>query len=188
MISDAKPAGVNAAEDPVFEWGYPGPDAADAAERCRRRATWDNVNAERALALLTAELIGLPLDDGFFRDRLPPDREYGFLLRFDREIMEENGDYRGYQLTCVGRDPDRARLMNLFAVLLGKLPLEDWVTVGSKRIAEPVRVAALYPAGDADYDEISDGGIRKAFGMVMLRASVCITPAPPRLPPAGRPG
>lgn len=168
------PAGVNADEEPLFTWGFPGVSDADRRTRLANKAALDPADVERGLTLLCGELGGFVLDRGLYRREFPMEQDEAYALRLESELPDDAPEYRSFSARFTARSPNRDRAMRTVAGLLGKLP-PVWVTVSSKRLKVPVVFASVTAEGRTSAECRTGNGKELFIAAAMLRVRVCTT-------------
>lgn len=172
---------VNAGLAPVFTWGYPGPAVMDPASRLAARRNFDPADAEKALAIWLAEVLGLRLDEGFFTGGIPSGAGEAFSAALLPAPAGKEGDYLDARAVLRGKAVSRTTLLRQCGKILALLPLRDWLTVGALPLTRPVTFCRIAPDFAGGELRIDCSGRQGFAAQIPLVLRLCVVPPEPEL-------
>lgn len=164
---------VNAAQTPQLVWGR-----VNLAEDLETRMTCANTisvaDFEHGLALLTGELAGLIVGQSIYPGEFAPGADNAFALTVTDIAPVHDWRYLAVTAKLTGKFTDRLQALSAASLLQSKLPLPEWISVGSRQIRKPLTVALLETAKPTARETVNDRGRQHAWLELELSALIAV--------------
>lgn len=179
FLSSALP--FNPELEPVFLSGYPGPSAADRAERLAARQDFCVSDTEKAFAVLCAEVLQMKFNQEIFTGHIPENIRDGCVTALLPDEPGKDCNYWNGRLSFSLRFRQREKLLQLCSRLLTVLPLVKWLSVTSALQQKPVVFCRVAVESVSPVAGVNGAGLHGYSTEIIFKLQICITPPAPEI-------